>query len=202
MSERRDGRVAEGTSLLRMRMGNCTEGSNPSLSATTSPEVDGSDTKAKYHGLYVREEVGNKGRGVFTSRDFAPGELVLVFGGALLERGAIGDVTHALQVGEDLFLTASNDLDDFVNHSCAPNCGVRLRGGRVELFALNAIPADEEITFDYAVTQSRSPDLMECACGQSSCRTLIGNFEALPSQLQDLYIAQGSYLPYVLSQRS
>ena len=30
----RDGRVAEGTSLLRMRTGNCTEGSNPSFSAS------------------------------------------------------------------------------------------------------------------------------------------------------------------------
>ena len=30
----RDGRVAECTSLLRMRLGNWSEGSNPSLSAT------------------------------------------------------------------------------------------------------------------------------------------------------------------------
>lgn len=45
----------------------------------------------------------------------------------------------------------------YVNHSCSPNCGVRLNdAGAYDFVAREPIAAGEEITFDYAMRNTRS----------------------------------------------
>ena len=55
-----------------------------------------------------------------------------------------------------------------LNHSCAPNCYLRISRGLIEVYALQPIPAGTELTVDYGVT----PHLggMACACGAPACR--------------------------------
>lgn len=62
--------------------------------------------------------------------------------------------------------------DTYINHSCAPNCIVRIDRPKVLLVALRDISAGEEITFDYAVIYE-DPWQMECRCGVENCRRII-----------------------------
>src|SRR6266849_3837348 len=55
---------------------------------------------------------------------------------------------------------------DYMNHSCAPNCGVR---GSVVVVARRSIAPGEELTFDYGTTDSDRWTL-DCACGATTCR--------------------------------
>src|SRR5688572_12918117 len=106
------------------------------------------------HGSLELRDVPGKGRGVFTTRAFRRGEEVLEFRGVHRDVSAFKDLTHALQIGPRTFISPSGDIDDFVNHSCDPNTGVRDDNGRIVLFALKDIKAGHEINFDYATTQA------------------------------------------------
>jgi hypothetical protein len=61
--------------------------------------------------------------------------------------------------------------DAFINHSCTPNAEIRFENG-VRLFALRAILAGEEITFDYAKLYPAAMR-MACACKATDCRRVI-----------------------------
>lgn len=55
-----------------------------------------------------------------------------------------------------------------LNHSCQPNCYLRVFRRRVEVYTLTAIPAQAELTVDYVETPHRHG--MPCRCGAPSCR--------------------------------
>jgi len=146
----------------------------------------------------ILKDVPGKGRGVFADRAYRSGEEVLEFLGERRDVATFADLTHALQVGPRTFLSASGDVDDYVNHSCQPNCGIREIDGCVVLFAFKAIAIDEEITFDYSTTQAGGFWEMTCDCGSNSCRRHIGDFKDLPKALRKRYIALHAVLPFVL----
>jgi len=61
----------------------------------------------------------------------------------------------------------STDPMRYTNHSCAPNARLTIRQGRVEFYALRAIPAGEEITVDYGETHHEGR--LACRCGAPGC---------------------------------
>lgn len=61
----------------------------------------------------------------------------------------------------------SADPMRFTNHSCAPNARLCIRNGRVEFYALRAIPSGEEITVDYGETHHEGR--LACRCGAPNC---------------------------------
>ncbi len=63
--------------------------------------------------------------------------------------------------------SASTDPLRFTNHSCAPNAVLRIRQGRVELYAMRAIAAGEELTVDYG--ESHHEGRLACHCGAPRC---------------------------------
>lgn len=146
----------------------------------------------------ILKDVPGKGRGVFAGQTFRPGDEVLQFLGDLKDVSAFQDLTHALQVGPKAFLSPSGELDDYVNHSCEPNCGIRDDKGRIVLFALNPIGNGDEITFDYATTQAGGFWKMSCECGASHCRHMIGDFSEMPKDRQEFFIRNQAVLPYLL----
>jgi hypothetical protein len=76
-----------------------------------------------------------------------------------------------------------------INHSCDPNSFVRTINGVRYVFALRAIAADEEITYDYCIN-GYGDTLWECRCGSARCRKLIhSDFFHLPHPLQIEYLA-------------
>ncbi len=150
--------------------------------------------------LELREVV--RGKGVFARQDIAPGELIVEFTGDTFTRDEYlrqvdMDNCHFLQIGEDVFLGPSGKIDDYFNHSCDPNAGVKERRGRIELVAVSDIAPGEEITFDYSTTMDEDFWEMECRCGSPGCRGLVRDFRHLPEPLKRRYLDHGIVLPFI-----
>ncbi|MEO5882734.1 MAG: SET domain-containing protein-lysine N-methyltransferase [Caldimonas sp.] len=55
----------------------------------------------------------------------------------------------------------------FTNHSCAPNAVLRIRQGRIEIYAMRDLAAGEELTIDYG--ESHHGGRLVCRCGALRC---------------------------------
>lgn len=64
--------------------------------------------------------------------------------------------------------SASNEFR-FLNHSCEPNCYLRVFRRRVEVYTTRPIPAGSELTVDYGLTPHKGG--MTCRCGAQTCRS-------------------------------
>lgn len=152
--------------------------------------------------LLARRPVGC-GFGVFALRAIKPGQRLLDFTGPVLDREALdaalqhANVDGFLQISADSYMGPSGGLDDFVNHSCDPNCGLRFIRSRIVLTAIRRIAVNEEITFDYASTQNAYPYRFLCACGSPACRRDIGDFDDMPDPLKRKYHKHGVLAPYL-----
>lgn len=136
-------------------------------------------------GIALRETADGTGDGVLATRSFAAGETVMV--GFLI--GALsGNDSHATQVGRDSW-ARHGGLGPKVNHSCAPNCGVRLNAGQAfDFVAREPIASGQELTFDYAMrnlTIDHFP--ASCLCGADACRGTVTGWKDLPADRKAAY---------------
>jgi hypothetical protein len=147
--------------------------------------------------LYLAE-TANRGVGVFAARGFSPGDTVMMdFDGDYYdqvlsyEELCQSNITlkYPLQVGPDLFRIPSGTIDDFINHSCNPNTGIRLYARGVVILAIRPIEMHDEITFDYSTYLNNPYERITCHCGSENCREVIGNFTTLPPDSQQRYLA-------------
>ena len=77
---------------------------------------------------------------------------------------------HSMQIEDTVHIHLDAPFAS-IKHSCDPNCVVRLNlRGALDLVALRAIGCDEEIVFDYAMTEWECTDFGECCCAARSCR--------------------------------
>lgn len=60
-----------------------------------------------------------------------------------------------------------NDLC-FINHSCNPNCYMRIRGTEVEVYSLRLIRKHAELTMDYGETHHEGK--LQCRCDGPDCK--------------------------------
>jgi len=113
------------------------------------------------------------------TRPFAVGETVMV---GFLVGGLTGNDSHATQVGPGRW-ALHGGLGPKVNHSCDPNCGVRLNDGQAfDFVARHPIGAGQELTFDYAMrnfTIDHFPAV--CLCGAARCRGSVTGWKDLPA---------------------
>ena len=119
------------------------------------------------------------GRGLFAKRPIARGDVVVVKGGYEMTSAQRNGLERALedseiQIGDDLFIcpATQQELEGgmmHLNHSCDPNLGLQ---GQIVFVALRDIEKDEELTFDYAMTDDEEYE-MSCNCGSSSCRGVV-----------------------------
>jgi uncharacterized protein len=125
------------------------------------------------------------GDGVLTTRAFARGETVMV--GYVVGPLAAND-SHATQVGRDEWVRHGG-LGPKVNHSCDPNCGVRLNAEHAfDFVARRDLEAGQEITFDYAMrnlTVDHFP--LACLCGSVGCRGTVTGWKDLPALRKAAY---------------
>ncbi len=136
-------------------------------------------------------DVQKKGRyGIFAVKPIAAGELIVAWGGTVFEGGAFRQLSTELmslsvQIEDDLFLTPDRlGPGDRVNHSCEPNAGVR---GYSMLVAMQDIQADEEVCYDYAMTDGSPYDEFTCACGAPTCRHQVTGQDWKQPELQQKY---------------
>lgn len=94
---------------------------------------------------------------------------------------------YMLQIDNNLFSVSvkNGELDDanFINHSCNPNCGI---SGSLKIIAMRDIEPEEEITFDYVMSESSDYE-MECKCSSSNCRKVITGNDWKNEELQKRY---------------
>ena len=74
-----------------------------------------------------------------------------------------------VEVSELRAIDASRSTDPlrFTNHSCAPNAVLRIRQGRVELYAMRDVSPGEELTVGYGESHHRGQ--LACRCGAPRC---------------------------------
>lgn len=142
-------------------------------------------------------DVAGRGHGVIAARPIAAGEIVLAFGGPVLLREGIRDFTHVLEIDTGVFLGASGGADDYVNHSCEPNCAVTARRGRVVLMTLRGLEVGEELTYDYATAMVTDPTRFACRCGAARCRGELRPWGELPARVRKGHPAREVLLPFV-----
>ncbi len=156
-------------------------------------------------GIAVRENV--MGRSLYSRTGHPAGEVLLEHYGRRVSfaEGRNEEPDHVMEIGEDEVFLASGDLDDYVNHSCEPNCRLQFEpDGRVFLVAMRDIAPGEDLSFDYATTTTRAGIAafpgwrFQCRCGAAGCRGEVGCAEDLPLERLRYYAAQGALAPHVL----
>lgn len=151
----------------------------------------------------IERRSGVAGDGVFACEDITPGALLLRFTGPVLRYAeTTAPATYAVQIGPDRYLGASGDLDDYVNHACAPNAGLVIDGLDVRLVAIAPIAAGEEITFDYSTTFDEDDFEFDCRCGAPTCRGRMRDGKHLPEAIWRRYLALGVLPDYVRAARA
>ena len=139
---------------------------------------------------YYIADCPGRGRGVFTKKPLKANEFIMNFTGDRVPMSEISDFTHYLQITPDLFLGPSGNADDYVNHSCEPNCSLYFENDCLVLRAIRDIKSDEELFFDYGTIQFLEPTTFECTCGSSVCRGTVSNFYALPEDIKQRYVTK------------
>ena len=140
-------------------------------------------------------ETSEKGEGVFATRSFKAGEIVMV---GIIEKVLEDNNSHASQVGENEYVLHAG-LVCKVNHSCDPNCGIRVNEtGAHDFVAIRDIIVNEETTFDYAM-RNYGVDYFpkQCMCGSKRCRGKITGWKDLLDKKKKEY--EGFVAPYLLA---
>jgi hypothetical protein len=135
-----------------------------------------------------------EGQGVFATRVFGKGEIVLT-----IDDSRIVDDASPLQNGEDRrhcdYIAGGTVVlmqlpERYINHSCDPNTYVRTVMGVRRVFARGDIAPGEEITYDYSVNGS-GDTVWQCHCGAARCRHEIhSDFFHLSIEFQQEYLPQ------------
>lgn len=137
-------------------------------------------------GCELRTGVDDRSDGVFATRDFATGDTVML---GVPGRPAPANHSHANQISLTEWVFEEG-LGPKVNHSCDPNCGVRVNEevDGFDFVALEPIAAGDEITFDYAMRNyviEHFPAV--CLCGTDACRGEVTGWKDLPAERKAAY---------------
>jgi hypothetical protein len=117
--------------------------------------------------------------------------MVASFGGNVIHQNELAKysadrVSRSLQLNSDTYLLSGKipEDGDMINHSCEPNCGIT---GTSSVQAFSDIEIGEELTFDYAMSDSSEYDEFSCACGSEGCREKITGIDWQRKGLQAKY---------------
>jgi hypothetical protein len=140
-----------------------------------------------------------RGHGSFVSAFIPRLTAIATFGGLASDFTGLSAhpaerVARSIQIEVDRFLVGPERREpgDSINHSCAPNCGMR---NATQVVAMRDIAVGEELTFDYAMTDMAPYDEFDCSCGTPECR---GRVTAEDWQREDLrHRYAGWFAPHV-----
>ena len=120
------------------------------------------------------------GKGLFAKKGIKKNSIVFHF------EGKIDDDAHtnpeSLQIGEDQFLESSVKFDDFLNHSCEPDCYIDWQN--LNLISLRDIQNGEELSFNYNTAEFDLINMDEncsfkCQCNSKNCIGEVKGFRYL-----------------------
>jgi len=149
----------------------------------------------------------NKNRnGLFTDQFHKKNDILLRINGKIIPKINIENLSstetyHYLQIGLDKFLDMSNTESFFINHSCNPNCYIKIAVNNVFLIAYRDIRKDEELLIDYSLTSTEDEKTfnLKCDCGAYNCRKIISGFYLLPENIKNKYLNDKIIQDYLLN---
>lgn len=147
----------------------------------------------------VQDRTAAGGKTVIARDRIVPGEVIAVWSGRIVPGAELDDLPeeirrHTVQVEEDLYLASlsPHEAPDFINHSCAPNAGLR---GQITVVAMRRIEVGDEVTIDYAMCDGAPYDEFDCACGSPECRGRVTGSDWRIPALWNRYA--GFFSPYL-----
>jgi tyrocidine synthetase III len=114
-------------------------------------------------------------RQVRADRDIAAGEIVFVLPGVYTQDRDF----YTIEVRPGLHQAFTDDIDDYINHSCDPSLELVVEGDdavpeAVYFRAKRDIKKGEEVNWDYLTAESDISAPFACGCGAANCRGRIG----------------------------
>ncbi len=149
--------------------------------------------------LAEARETPGKGHGSFAVRPIPAGTFVVCFGGTPLSFEEFSSHTadqrsRSIQVDHDPVILGPPEREpgDSINHSCDPNLGLVAAN---RLVARRDIAVGEELTYDYATSDSVPYDEFDCACASPTCRGTVRGTDWTRDAIQDTNA--GWFSPYL-----
>lgn len=140
---------------------------------------------------YLKIKQFKNGNGVYSTIDIPANAPIIEVTGDLHIEETMPEPNHPawIQVSNTWFIGPSAQADDFINHSCDPNCFLHIVGKRAIFYSMYQIKSGTELTIDYSVSSTDSMDKwkMNCNCGSFKCRKIISGFQYLSKELQEEY---------------
>lgn len=148
---------------------------------------------------------GVEGRGVFSKVTFPANTTIFEITGQVIKKKDIPypfppESNNYIQIGKDTYLGLSGSFDDYLNHSCNPNCKIHIVGTRAFLITMYQVNPGTELTFDYSTTCNEILNewQMNCNCKSYNCRKTISGFQYLNEDKQKEYIKMGIIPEYLI----
>lgn len=132
------------------------------------------------------------GKAVFAAKNYKKDDVILVFEGPIVSKSELpknlhGKMDRFVQIGINQYMGPSRTTDDYVNHSCDPNSGLKFTDFGLLLIAIKPIKIGEEIAWDYSTTMHEDNWQMDCLCGSKKCRGVVKEFKHLPVSTKRRY---------------
>lgn len=140
-----------------------------------------------------KREIISRGYGLFAKEFISKGEIVSISGGIIITKDQFEELKeqgldYAYQITDDFLICPLNPYDPSddwrMNHCCEPNCGL---DGNIIFVAIRDIQKDEELTYDYCMTESDSDYFINLSCSQSTCRKKLTGDDWKKPELQKKY---------------
>ncbi len=149
--------------------------------------------------LEARPNTAKGNFGVYAKAFISKGELIICWGGDVVTGAQLARLTpreqeHSIQIEDDLYQVPVRqpETGDYINHSCEPNVGL---SSSITLITLRDVWPDEEICFDYAMSDSTPYCEFTCGCGTATCRQQVTGDDWKLPELQARY--DGYFSPYL-----
>jgi SET domain-containing protein len=129
------------------------------------------------YGLTVKKSRIN-GKGCFATEHFPRGRKIAEYTGEKISNAEAECRAHrrmlricAIDSWWSLDGSRGGNGTHYINHSCEPNCYMKILYGHIQFYALRDIHPGEEVTLDYQITLHS--DKKRCRCGAATCRGTI-----------------------------
>lgn len=112
----------------------------------------------------------NKNNKIYSKYKIEKNYPVIEFSGEIYDGTKQFSEELVLDIGKNKYIGPSGSFDDYIQHSCNPNCKVKVVFNRAFLYSIKTIKPDEEITFDYSTVIVDLNFLQKCECKQFNCK--------------------------------
>lgn len=102
---------------------------------------------------FLKVKRGTSGLGIFTRQKIFKGNFIIKYIGNIISEKEIGknNNKYLFQINNKLVLDGSTrrNLARYINHSCRPNCEVKIKDKKILIYTAKEILPGQELTYDY-----------------------------------------------------